>query len=137
MTAKQYLRKLRFIQKNIDTLQEEIARLRSRLESTAVPSLGDRVQSSGTHDRFADAIASLADKEIQYSDLLETYEKFRQQIVAKILSMDNDIYARILYARYVQNKTLGSIADDLAYSIDRMKHLHGEALDAFQKKYLR
>lgn len=137
MTAKNYLAQLRKIAANIAVLQEEIIRCRTRLESTTMNIAGDRVQSSGSKDRFADQVAALADKETVYCDMLEVYETLRQRIVAKVLGLDNPVYSRILYARYVQGKTLAAIADELGYSYDRTRHIHGEALQAFTEKYLR
>lgn len=137
MTAKQYLQQLRRIAGHIAVLQEEIIRCRARLESTTLNITGDRVQTSVGGDRFAEQIAALADKEQIYFDMIEDYETLRQRIVAKILGMDNPVYSRLLYARYVQGRTLSAIADEFAYSYDRMRHIHGEALQAFAEKYLR
>lgn len=137
MNAKQYLAQLRKIAANIAVLQEEIIRCRTRLESTTMNISGDRVQSFGTKDRFADQIAALADKETVYCDMLETYETLRQRIVAKVLGLDNPVYSRILYSRYVQGKTLLAIGEEIGYSYDRTRHIHGEALQAFAEKYLR
>lgn len=137
MTPKQFLRQLRKIAANIEVLQEELTRLRSRLESTTVQLSTDRVQTSQTGDRFADAIADLADKELYYMDMVEEYERLRQRIVDLILGMDNPIHVQVLYGRYVKGRSLSAIANELAYSYDRIKHVHGEALQAFDEKYLR
>lgn len=137
MTPKQFLRQLRKIAANIEVLQEELTRLRSRLESTTVQLSADRVQTSQTGDRFADAIADLADKELYYMDMVEEYERLRQRIVDLILGMDNPIHVQVLYGRYVKGRSLSAIANELAYSYDRIKHVHGEALQAFDEKYLR
>lgn len=137
MTPKQFLGQLRKIAANIEVLQEELTRLRSRLESTTVQLSTDRVQTSQTGDRFADAIADLADKELYYMDMVEEYERLRQRIVDLILGMDNPIHVQVLYGRYVKGRSLSAIANELAYSYDRIKHVHGEALQAFDEKYLR
>ena len=137
MTAKQYLMQLRRIEGHIAVLQEEIIRCRSRLESTTMNITGDRVQTSGGSDRFADQIAALVDKEQVFLDMIEDYELLRAKIVAKILGMDNPIHTGVLYSRYVENKSLAAIADAYSYSNDRMRHIHGEALQAFAEKYLR
>lgn len=137
MTPKQFLRQLRKIAANIEVLQEELTRLRSRVESTTVQISADRVQTSPTGDRFADAIADLADKELYYMDMVEEYERLRQRIVDLILGMDNPIHVQVLYGRYVKGRSLSAIANELAYSYDRIKHVHGEALQAFDEKYLR
>lgn len=137
MTPKQFLGQLRKIAANIEVLQEELTRLRSRVESTTVQLSADRVQTSPTGDRFADAIADLADKELYYMDMVEEYERLRQRIVDLILGMDNPIHVQVLYGRYVKGRSLSAIANELAYSYDRIKHVHGEALQAFDEKYLR
>ena len=137
MTPKQFLRQLRKIAANIEVLQEELTRLRSKVESTTVQLSADRVQTSPTGDRFADAIADLADKELYYMDMVEEYERLRQRIVDLILGMDNPIHVQVLYGRYVKGRSLSAIANELAYSYDRIKHVHGEALQAFDEKYLR
>jgi hypothetical protein len=137
MTPKQFLGQLRKIAANIEVLQEELTRLRSRVESTTVQLSADRVQTSPTGDRFADAIADLADKELYYMDMVEEYERLRQRIVDLMLGMDNPIHVQVLYGRYVKGRSLSAIANDLAYSYDRIKHVHGEALQAFDEKYLR
>ena len=65
MTAKQYLQQLRRIAQNIDVLNEEIVRLRARIESTTIQ-ITERVQSSGAGDALADQIAM----EMPYSRIL-------------------------------------------------------------------
>lgn len=135
MTAKQYLQQLRRIAQNIDVLNEEIVRLRARIESTTIQ-ITERVQNSGAGDALADQIASLVDKEQNYMSLLDIYEDLRQKIVTKVLAMEMP-YSRILYARYVQGRGLQEIAKELCYSYEWMRHLHGVALKEFAKKYLR
>ena len=68
-------------------------------------------------------------------DVLRTLKISR--IVDLILGMDNPIHVQVLYGRYVKGRSLSAIANELAYSYDRIKHVHGEALQAFDEKYLR
>lgn len=136
MTAKQYLRQLWRLQQNIRILTEEIEERRTQLTSTAVPTLGDKVQTSPGGDKFADMIAALADKEVYQEQLLYEYNIMRAEILGQIMALDNEMYVEVLRSRYLLRKQLKQIAKETNYSYDRICHIHGEALLAFSKKYL-
>jgi DNA-directed RNA polymerase specialized sigma subunit len=136
MTAKQYLRQLARLQLNIKILTEELEERRTRLTSTAAPVLGDKVQSTPKGDAFAAAMAAIADKDIQRQELVFIYEQQRDRIVGQIIELPNPLQARVLYDRYVQNRTLVQIADATHYSYTRICHVHGQALADFFRLYL-
>lgn len=135
MTAKQYLRQLPRLQQHILILSEELEERRTRLTSTAAPTLGDRVQSSPKEDAFATAMAILADKDIERQELIYIYEELRDKIVDQILGLDNTTQSRVLYERYVQGKRWEAIADEMYYSLQHIFRIHGVALIAFAEKY--
>lgn len=135
MTAKQYLRQLTKLELNIRILSEEIEERRSRLTSTAAPILRDRVQTS-PKDVFASMMAALADKEVAQADLILTYERMRDEIVAQILGLDDAVQGRVLYERYVRCKRWDVIAEEMNYTVQRIFQIHGNALVAFAVKYL-
>ncbi len=136
MTAKQYLRQLARLQLNIKILTEELEERRTRLTSTAAPVLGDKVQSTPKGDAFAAAMAAIADKDIQRQELVFIYEQQRDRIVGQIIELPNPLQARVLYDRYVRNRTLVQIADATHYSYTRICHVHGQALADFFRLYL-
>lgn len=135
MTAKQYLRQLRKLERNILILTEEIEQRRSSLTSTSAPIAGDKVQTSPGGDRFADLIAALADIELQQETLTGIYHSMRAEMVNQILSLDNDMQVTVLRSRYLLGKSLRIVAQETHYSYERICHIHGEALAAFIKKY--
>lgn len=135
MTAKQYLRQLRKLERNILILTEEIEQRRSSLTSTSAPIAGDKVQTSPGGDRFADLIAALADIELQQETLIGIYHSMRAEMVSQILSLDNDMQVTVLRSRYLLGKSLRIVAQETHYSYERICHIHGEALAAFTKKY--
>lgn len=135
MTAKQYLRQLSKLELNIRILTDELEERRTRLTSTAAPPLGDKVQSSPRGDAFAAALAALADKDLQRTELIYTYEILRERIVEQILGLDNVVQSRVLYDRYVQGKRWDDIAEELYYSRQHVCRIHGSALVEFAKKY--
>lgn len=136
MTAKQYLRQLSQIEYNIKILTDELEERRTRLTSTAAPTLGDKVQTSPRGDAFAAAMAAIADKDLQRKELIICYELLRDEIVDRILGLDDQMQRRILYERYVQHRRWDAIADGAHYTVQRIFQIHGNALVAFAVKYL-
>lgn len=135
MTAKQYLRQLRKLERNIAILTEEIEQRRASLTSTSAPIGGEKVQTSPGGDRFADLIATLADIEVQQETLIDIYHHMRTEMVSQILALDNDMQVTVLRGRYLLGKSLRVIASETHYSYERICHIHGEALAAFTKKH--
>lgn len=135
MTAKQYLRQISTLQKHIKILTEEIEERRTRLESTAAPPLGEKVQSAPHGDSFAQAMAVLVDKDQERLALIFEYERQRDRIVDQILGLGNEAQSRVLYERYVRGKRWEIIAAEQHYSIQRLFQIHGGALLAFAQKY--
>lgn len=135
MTAKQYLGQLRTLQKHIKVLKEELIRRRTSLESTAAPILSDRVQTSPGGDRFADAIAALADKDIQLEELLRVYSDLRQHIIVQICRMPNELQSSVLRLKYAEGMSLPQVADALHYSEGYIKQVHTAALLSFEARY--
>lgn len=136
MTAKQYLRQLPQLNNRIKILSEEIEERRTRLTSTAAPSLGDKVQSSPKADAFATAMAILADKDLSRQELIIQYEIMRDKIVDQILGLSDETRSRVLYERYVRQRPWNIIAEETHYSIQRIFQIHGNALVEFSTKYL-
>ena len=50
-------------------------------------------------------------------------------------SMEDEVSYDILFARYIEKKTLERIAESLHYSFRQITRLHGKALQEFEKKY--
>ena len=135
MTAKEYLQQLQSLQHNIEILHERIEKDRARLESTSAPLRPDKVQSSAYGDRFADAIARLADKSLEYQDLLDIYEMLQQRIIHQILDMPDGLQKRVLYERYVNCKAWKVIAIEQHYSEQYLLLVHNNALATFGQLY--
>lgn len=135
MTAREYLGQLKTLARNIDILYEEIARDRSKLESVTVEIKPDKVQTSKGGDRFADAIARLADKDLQRRDMILVYESLRDRIIDQILDVPNDLQGRVLYQRYVKFRSWASIAKSLNYSEAHLRRIHVQALATFTELF--
>lgn len=101
----------------------------------------DRVQTSPTN-RMEDLVPRLAAVRAQYQAILADYHEAIVTRTRQIMEIGRDDYAEILRIRYIETHgdgtryKLDEIADMMSISFDRARHLHGEALQAFGRKYL-
>ena len=136
MTTRQYLQQIITLDRKIRLLTEEIEERKTRLENTTIKLNPDRVQNSIKGDYFGDAIAVIADKEMQLEDLRYIYERMRERIVRQVLELDgSDLHRDLLYRRYVQGEPYAAIARELHYSVSWVKAQHTRAVNNFAKQY--
>lgn len=140
MTAKEYLqncRKLKIQMENKKRVYDSLRNSIVYLQGIAYDR--DRVQTSPT-DALSNTMAKLVDAEREAMNAIWEYEKYFNDCMDKINSLSRREYTEILTKRYFSEKYYDSrlvqIACDLDYSYERTKHLHGEALQEFARKYL-
>lgn len=142
MTAKEYLlqaqkaaRLVRFYEGKIEELRHTASGIR------AITYDGDRVQTSPA-DRTPDMIAKLVEVENRYNAALLSYHDLIQKITWEVGALDSPDYVQVLTLRYLSPddngrlKSLEEIACIMNRSFHRIAHLHGEALEAFRRRYL-
>ena len=93
------------------------------------------VQQSPDGDRLADYMDRLTKAEERSIRLSEQYYAAYTKIRDQIDEIQPEIYGDILHARYIRGLKLWQIADEMGYSFDRMRHLHGMALAAFGRHF--
>lgn len=142
MTAKEYLLEIQKFKRTADALGEKAEALRTEMEGLkAITYDRDRVQVSPTN-RVEELMPRLVELEEKYGDAILEYHKAVQIRTQQIAEIGRSDYSEILRLRYVEtNKygrryTLEEIAVKTHRSFDRVAHLHGEALQAFGRKYL-
>ena len=126
MTAKQYLEKHKTREQIIAVKQREIDRMRTEL---SVPSgeRGERVKSS-----MQDDISQRVEK-------IDTLEREVQQLRAEqwiikraVQKVPDEKLRTILEGKYIYGMRLTDVACNMGYSYDWMRHLHRNALRAFE-----
>lgn len=136
MTAKEYLNQLYILDMRYKTKLEEVTDLRELASGTgAIQYDKDRVQSSPRNDQLINAIIKITEAENEAMRRSVELADQRQKIIDQIIGMDDGNYIRILCLKYVHYKKLEDVAEIMHFSYDWIKHLHGEALKAFEKKY--
>lgn len=126
MTSKQWLLRVRNIDREIDALLREKQATRDRLTNITQNYSGDGVQSTKDPHKF-DRLAeldSLIDSRV--SELV----RIKAETLNVISCLDNRLQREILCERYLGNKTFEEIAVQVHYSYKQVCRIHGKALIA-------
>ena len=125
------LEQLRDLNERINTLLEEQSILRSRLFYVSGVKMSDQVSGTKINDLSA-AITKLVDLEKRIDNLIDEYVDKRDEIVKKIDKIKDYRYRKILHCYYICGMTLAEIAKKTHFSYHWTKHLHLDALRAYE-----
>lgn len=135
MKAKQYLSQLHELEKNIMVMHLNRKEMLYRATSIGTSMNPNKVQTTKRHDNMENAIISAADisREIEYETL--KLMEMQNTIINQIQTLDNVLYMQILFKHYVQYKVLQTVSKELDNSYQYIRHTHGKALKAFEKRF--
>lgn len=94
---------------------------------------GERVQSSGSNSKMADAIEKCVDMEAEIDRLIDKLIDTKKEVIQTIEQLDNPTFYKILHLRYIQYKTLWQIADDYDRDYGWITTNHGRAIADVQR----
>lgn len=137
MTAKEYLGQVETLNRRIKQAEEQIRNIKIMATSAgAIRYDKDIVQSTPTNDSFANYMIRLEKAEAKYRNLIMRLLDLRMKIEGQLRNLMPGLYADVLYMRWIECKKLEVVADELNYSYEYMRQVHGRALQAFARKYL-
>ena len=128
MTAKQYLNRVRRIDKEIEALLRLVQRTRESLETVTQNYDSDGAQSTKNphkYDRLVE-LESLVDEKIDQQISLKA------EILNTIMQLEDRRQRLVLMEYYVEMKTWEQVAVDLGYAWRHVMRLHGMALKSMQ-----
>ena len=82
---------------------------------------------------MGDTVAKIVDLETEITATIVEYLSKKEEVIKTIESVENINMYNLLYKRYVEGKPLTSIAEEMGFSEDYVKHLHGDALNIVKK----
>lgn len=135
MTAKEYLQKIKDLEKNIAQLNTDIQNLADMATSITQTMKQDAVQSSGSQQRMADAVTAMVYKKEMLAENIELYLSTSSLIKSQIDDMPKRRIRDLLWYRYVEGLTFEKIAVEMDLSWRHVIRLHGTALKEFAEKY--
>ncbi len=133
MQAKEYLNQIRKYDILIENKTQMILRLRMQGESITVAMDGERVQSSGPHDKLGDIVAEIVDLRAAIRENVEQMTRIKAEVISTIDKVGDADLINVLYKRYVLFKSWTTIADEMAFTERNVQLLHGKALLEVQK----
>lgn len=136
LTAKEYLREIRILDKRIDQKQREFDTLkRGRTYVGGMDYSQERVQTSAGQG-FVGLSDKLVDMQREINGDIDQFNDIRHARINQIQQLSRIEYMDILFRRYVQYQSFETIASEMQYSYNYVCNLHGEALREFENKFL-
>lgn len=138
MTAKEYLSEAIRLKRLIKKTESQIEDIKEMATSVgAIRYDKDNIQNSPNNDAMANYMIRLEAAESRARDLIIEYLEAYMTIEQQIRKIMPGIYADVLYLRYIDGKNLDQIAEELNYSADWIRHVHGYALRTFDQQFLK
>lgn len=135
MTVKEYLTQMITIDRQIEGKLEDAENWRSIARSTSAPISDMKVQTSSSGGRIEGAVINAVQCEREAYESAQRLMFTKAKIMKQIDDMDNKTYSVILHDKYISNLPLKQISDNIHYTYDSTKRIHGFALSAFYLKY--
>lgn len=137
MTAKEYLSEVQTLQTIIEQKKERIREIReSVLSVRSVRYDLEKVQGGGNVDRIGEAVAKMVDLEKQVENDLLNLMYRKHEVIGQIHALDNYRYIQVLYKRYIEFKSLQTIATEMDLTDQYVREMHPKAVEAFESKYI-
>ena len=132
MNAKDFLRQPEKLDRMIENKLIEKQQWKTIAMGTSSHSDGERVQSSGSQQKMADAIARYVDIENEIDNCIDTLVDTKKEVISVIERLNTTEYD-ILHKVYIQYKTLYEVADMYDKTYSWVTTVHGRALKNVQK----
>lgn len=129
--AKEYLQQVGKLNRLIENKMIEREQWKSMATSTGTFSDGERVQSSGSQQKMADAVGRYVDLEKEIDRCIDAYVDTKQNVIRTIEQLPTTEYD-ILHKIYIQGKLLEDVADIYDRTYSWATTVHGRALKAVQ-----
>lgn len=94
---------------------------------------GERVQSSGSQQKMADAVIKCVDMENEIDNLIDELIHTKKKVISTIEKLYSPTEYKILHLRYIQGVSLTDIADNMNKEYSWVTTTHGRALKNVQK----
>jgi DNA-directed RNA polymerase specialized sigma subunit len=137
MTAKEYLNQVRDVRQAITAEIERLQQMKEMAMSIGTKELkADRVQTSIKNEGLEGTVGNYVDYENKILDRVAEYREFEDKIVDEIHGMNCAYKLKyIIQMKYIDMRRLEDIANEMGYTYDHVRHLHGQALEVFAKQY--
>lgn len=127
MKAKEYLLQITFLDSKIEGNKEKVKHYKETAESRTSSLTANKVQTSSSKQKMADAVCSYSDLEA----IIKADEEKKQGIIDTI-SLLKPYESTVLYKRYVEDKSLWVISREMKKSYSWATKIHSSGLKNLQ-----
>lgn len=133
MSAKDELRRYQAKIKDVDRTIKEYEKFMTRATKMTAIMSEMTARSNLPSDKVGDNAIKMADLAKEYEERWHEAERTRMNLVAEIDKVGG-VLGDVLYDIYIEGLSLEQTAQDIHYSYERTAHLHGIALQVFERR---
>ena len=133
MDTKQYLQQIERLDKMIQNKLSEIYQLKTMACNVTVSNDSERVQTSSDKDRLGSTVAKIIDLEKETDRLVDSFIDLKKETMLIIRMIKSERHREILFKKYLEQKSLYEIAEELGMTDRGCKKAHKRALEEFEK----
>ena len=133
MYTKQYLSQIEILDNIIQNNFSEIYQLKTMACSVTVSNDSERVQTSSDKDRLGSTVAKIIDLEKETDRLVDSFIDLKKETMLIIRMIKSERHREILFKKYLEQKSLYEIAEELGMTDRGCKKAHKRALEEFEK----
>lgn len=133
MEAKDYLRQVKRLDVRIKNKLIEQMQWRDIALGITANMEGERVQSSGSKSKMAEAVERCVDMEVDIDRLVDELIELKKEVIETIEQLDSATEYDVLHRRYIQYQSLQEIADHYHKDYGWATTTHGRALKSVQE----
>ena len=137
MTAKEYLMRVRNLDKLINSKCREIDSLQKQIISLQSVQVCERVITSQTGDSMQRTIERIIDMQSEINSEIDRLIDLKAEVSNKINQLTDNRYITVLTDYFINCMTFEDIANEEKYSRRQITRLFGNALQSFQKDVLK
>ena len=138
MTGKEYFIHVRNVREAKESLAKHVDELRAMAEAIGGFDYAKPNIQSTPGNVTENRIIKLVDVLKKYEDVTIEWANLSLEAESRISHLSRTEYADVIRYRYLDAKrhSWGWIAEEMGYSGQRTRSIHGEALEEFERKYL-
>ena len=133
MTAKKYLKRIEDLWSVYEMAAEKEHKMREQVYAFPAIRYDKEQIDHSVEDTMSENMAKLADYGIDMRRKLMAYMRAVDELQNVLEKLENPVHRLVIWYRYVCDYSTKLIADKLALSTDRIRHMYGEAFTAMEQ----
>ena len=135
MTAKEYLKQMWWLDREINEKIKEMDYLKTKAEGCSAPAISGTPRQTVARDRLSDLVIKIVDLQTYINMQTDKLIDLRSRITKQICRMKRQEYRVILSCRYLRCMKWNEIEKELSYERRNLMRIHDRAVAEFEAIY--